>query len=47
VIGILILLEATRRALGPALMIVASVFLSTMCLGQMMPISFDAQGNSL
>ena len=33
VIGILILLEATRRALGPALMIVASVFLVYTVLG--------------
>ena len=47
VIGILILLEATRRALGPALMIVASVFLIYTFLGPMMPSIIAHKGNSL
>ena len=47
VIGIMILLEATRRALGPALMIVASVFLVYNVLGQMMPDIIAHKGNSL
>ena len=37
VIGMLLLLEATRRALGPALMIVATVFLAYTFLGPWMP----------
>ncbi len=37
VIGLMLLLEATRRALGPALMIVASVFLAYTFLGPYMP----------
>jgi TRAP-type uncharacterized transport system fused permease subunit len=37
VIGMMVLLEATRRALGPALMIVASVFLAYTFLGPYMP----------
>jgi TRAP transporter 4TM/12TM fusion protein len=37
VIGMMVLLEATRRALGPALMIVASVFLAYTFLGPNMP----------
>ncbi|MEM6303510.1 MAG: TRAP transporter permease [Pseudomonadota bacterium] len=37
VIGLMLLLEATRRALGPALMIVASVFLAYTFLGPSMP----------
>ena len=37
VIGLMILLEATRRALGPALTIVASVFLAYTFLGPQMP----------
>ncbi|WP_422072171.1 TRAP transporter permease [Tranquillimonas rosea] len=37
VAGLLILLEATRRALGPALMIVATVFLAYTFLGPYMP----------
>lgn len=47
VIGILILLEATRRALGPALMIVATVFLVYTFLGPMMPSIIAHKGNSL
>ncbi|MHA6344527.1 TRAP transporter permease [Roseivivax sp. CAU 1761] len=37
VIGLMVLLEATRRSLGPALMIVATVFLSYTFLGPYMP----------
>jgi TRAP transporter 4TM/12TM fusion protein len=47
VIGILILLEATRRALGPALMIVASVFMLYTVLGPNMPSIIAHKGNSL
>jgi TRAP transporter 4TM/12TM fusion protein len=47
VLGILILLEATRRALGPALMIVASVFLLYTVLGPQMPDIIAHKGNSL
>jgi TRAP transporter 4TM/12TM fusion protein len=47
VIGITILLEATRRALGPALMIVASVFLMYTVLGPQMPSIIAHKGNSL
>lgn len=47
VIGILLLLEATRRALGPALMIVASVFLVYTFLGPLMPSIIAHKGNSL
>ena len=47
VIGITILLEATRRALGPALMIVASVFLLYTVLGPSMPSIIAHKGNSL
>jgi TRAP transporter 4TM/12TM fusion protein len=47
VIGIMVLLEATRRALGPALMIVASVFLIYTFLGPMMPSIIAHKGNSL
>ncbi|WP_146586772.1 TRAP transporter permease [Puniceibacterium confluentis] len=47
VIGILILLEATRRALGPALMIVASVFLMYTVLGPYMPGIIAHKGNNL
>jgi len=47
VIGLLILLEATRRALGPALMIVASVFLVYTVLGPYMPSIIAHKGNSL
>jgi len=47
VIGILLLLEATRRALGPALMIVASVFLLYTVLGPYMPEIIAHKGNNL
>ncbi len=47
VFGMLILLEATRRALGPALMIVASVFLLYTVLGPYMPNIIAHKGNSL
>jgi TRAP transporter 4TM/12TM fusion protein len=47
VIGILLLLEATRRALGPALMIVASVFLMYTVLGPNMPDIISHKGNNL
>ncbi|SNR62285.1 TRAP transporter permease [Puniceibacterium sediminis] len=47
VIGILVLLEATRRALGPALMIVASVFLMYTVLGPYMPSIIAHKGNNL
>ncbi|MGM0700978.1 MAG: TRAP transporter permease [Pseudomonadota bacterium] len=43
VTGILVLLEATRRALGPPLMIVASVFLAYSLFGRWMP-GFLAHG---
>ncbi|RMH52961.1 MAG: TRAP transporter fused permease subunit [Alphaproteobacteria bacterium] len=47
VVGILLLLEATRRALGPALMIVASVFLLYTVLGPWMPEIIAHKGNNL
>ena len=47
VIGIMILLEATRRSLGPALTIVASLFLIYNVLGPMMPDIIAHKGNSL
>ncbi len=47
VIGLMLLLEATRRALGPALMIVATVFLVYTVLGPMMPSIIAHKGNSL
>ncbi|WPZ21733.1 TRAP transporter permease [Sulfitobacter faviae] len=47
VTGLLILLEATRRALGPALMIVASVFVFYTVLGPYMPSIIAHKGNSL
>jgi TRAP transporter 4TM/12TM fusion protein len=47
VIGIMLLLEATRRALGPALMIVASLFLVYTVLGPNMPSIIAHKGNSL
>jgi TRAP transporter 4TM/12TM fusion protein len=47
VVGIMILLEATRRALGPALMIVASTFLIYNVLGPVMPDIIAHKGNSL
>ncbi|MEM7509023.1 MAG: TRAP transporter permease [Pseudomonadota bacterium] len=47
VLGLLLLLEATRRALGPALMIVATVFLAYTFLGPFMPSIIAHKGNSL
>ncbi len=47
VIGLMLLLEATRRALGPALMIVASVFLIYTVLGPWMPSIIAHKGNNL
>lgn len=47
VIGLMLLLEATRRALGPALMIVASFFLVYTVLGPYMPSIIAHKGNSL
>ncbi len=47
VIGLLVLLEATRRALGPALMVVATVFLIYTFLGPYMPALIAHKGNSL
>ncbi len=47
VIGILLLLEATRRSLGPALMIVASIFLVYTFLGPYMPSIIAHKGNNL
>ncbi|MFD0980871.1 TRAP transporter permease [Tropicimonas aquimaris] len=47
VIGLLILLEATRRALGPALMIVSTVFLVYTFLGPLMPSIIAHKGNNL
>ena len=47
VIGILLLLEATRRSLGAALMIVASVFLAYTVLGPYMPSIIAHKGNNL
>ncbi len=47
VIGLLVLLEATRRALGPALMIVATVFLTYTFLGPHMPGIIAHKGNNL
>jgi len=47
VIGVLLLLEATRRALGPALAIVATVFLIYTFLGPYMPGIIAHKGNSL
>ncbi|MBU3030974.1 TRAP transporter permease [Paracoccus marinaquae] len=47
VIGLLLLLEATRRSLGPALMIVATVFLAYTFLGPYMPGIIAHKGNTL
>ena len=47
VIGLILLLEATRRALGPALMIVATVFLVYTILGPHMPTIIAHKGNNL
>ncbi len=47
VIGMLLLLEATRRALGPPLMVVAAVFLSYTFFGPYMPDVIAFKGVSL
>ncbi|MBK0399897.1 TRAP transporter permease [Limibaculum sp. M0105] len=47
VVGLIILLEATRRSLGPALMIVATLFLAYTFLGPHMPSIIAHKGNSL
>jgi len=47
VIGLTLLLEATRRALGPALMIVATVFLVYAFFGRSMPSIISHPGFSL
>ncbi|MDO5640996.1 MAG: TRAP transporter permease [Paracoccus sp. (in: a-proteobacteria)] len=47
VAGLLVLLEVARRALGPALMIVASVFLIYTFLGPYMPGIIAHKGNTL
>ncbi len=47
VIGLVLLLEATRRALGPPLMVVASVFIIYTFGGQMMPDVIAHKGASL
>ncbi|MEM9010388.1 MAG: TRAP transporter permease [Pseudomonadota bacterium] len=47
VIGLILLLEATRRSLGPALMIVASVFLVYTVLGPYMPSIIAHGGRNL
>jgi TRAP transporter 4TM/12TM fusion protein len=47
VLGLMVLLEATRRSLGPALMLVATIFLVYTFLGPMMPEIIAHKGNSL
>ena len=47
VVGVLTLLEATRRALGPPLVVVASVFLAYTLLGPWMPDVIAHKGQSL
>jgi len=47
IVGMILLLEATRRALGPALMIVAIVFLVYTFAGPYMPSIIAHKGNSL
>ncbi|WP_028865588.1 TRAP transporter permease [Psychromonas aquimarina] len=47
VTGMVLLLEATRRALGPALMLVAGVFLVYIFAGPMMPEVISHRGASL
>ena len=47
VVGMVLLLEATRRALGPPLMVVALVFLAYVFLGPYMPDVLAYQGASL
>ena len=47
VLGLMILLEATRRSLGPALMVVATIFLVYTFLGPLMPALIAHKGNTL
>lgn len=47
VLGLIVLLEATRRTLGPALMVIATVFLVYTFLGTIMPDLIAHKGNSL
>jgi TRAP transporter 4TM/12TM fusion protein len=47
IVGLVLLLEATRRALGPALAIVATAFLAYTFLGPLMPELISHKGNSL
>ena len=46
-LGLMVLLEAARRSLGPALMVVATLFLVYTFLGQSMPDIIAHKGNSL
>ena len=46
-LGLMLLLEAARRSLGPALMVVATIFLAYTFLGQYMPSIIAHKGNSL
>ncbi len=47
VVGMILLLEATRRALGPPLMIIAMIFLVYTFFGQYMPSIIAHKGNTL
>ncbi|MGE0611568.1 MAG: TRAP transporter permease, partial [Hyphomicrobiales bacterium] len=47
IVGLMLLLEATRRTLGPALTIVATVFLAYTFLGPYMPDIIAHKGNNL
>lgn len=47
VVGIMLLLEAARRTLGPALILVATVFLAYTVLGPLMPAIISHKGNAL
>ena len=47
VIGLILLLEATRRALGPPLMVVAAIFMIYTFFGQYMPAVIAHKGASL
>ena len=47
VVGMLLLLEATRRALGPPLMVVAALFLAYVFLGPYMPAVISHPGASI
>ncbi|MEM6676865.1 MAG: TRAP transporter permease [Pseudomonadota bacterium] len=46
-LGLMLLLEAARRALGPALVLVATIFLAYTFLGPFMPSIIAHKGNSL